>query len=87
MSKSRQTRRNKRRPAQTEWTPATSLPGEIYAPTGKARSSRAFFLGLRNKRRILALDKGGFSSALISGLVLVVGAFLVFSALLWLLGA
>jgi hypothetical protein len=35
----------------------------------------------------MALDKGGFSSAIISGLVLVVGAFLVFSALRWLLGA
>lgn len=80
-------RRSRRQhPTATEWTPATSQPGEIYTPTGRARSSRAFFLGLRNRRRTMELDRGGFTSAILATLMLVLAAAAVVSALRWLLG-
>ena len=70
----------------TDWTPATSEPGEIHTPEGRIRSTGAFVRGLRNRRRIMALDRGGFSSAIIATLMLVLFGGCILYLLGWLLG-
>jgi hypothetical protein len=69
----------------TDWTPATSGPGEIHTPEGRIRSTGAFVRDLRNRRRIMTLDRGGFSSTMIATLMLVLFGGSIVYLLGWLL--